>query len=56
MHKRTQSIPDRTYYVALKDDAEKEGVPMPNYTAAANMGLSLAALRIAKEKAKEKTE
>lgn len=54
--KAIQSIPDNTYYVALKDDIEKSGVPMPNYTAAANMGLSLAALRIAKEKAKEKAE
>lgn len=54
--KTIQSIPDNAYYVALKDDIEKPGVPMPNYTTAANMGLSLAALRIAKEKTKEKTE
>jgi hypothetical protein len=54
--KGMQSIPDRAYYVALKDDPEKPGVAMPNYTAAANMGLSLAALRIAKEKTTEKDE
>jgi hypothetical protein len=54
--KTMQHIPDNTYYVALKDDLEKTGVPIPNYTAAATMGLSLIALFIAKKKAKEKNE
>jgi hypothetical protein len=50
--KTMQAIPDKTYCVAIKDNVEKTGVAIPNYTAAANMGLSLAALRVAKEKEK----
>lgn len=46
----TQPIPDNAYYVALKDDPDTQGVAIPNYTMAANMGLALAALRIAKDK------
>ena len=51
--KATKAIPDRAYYVALKDEKDMAGVSIPNYTSAANMGISLAALRVAKEKAKE---
>jgi len=50
--KDMKSLEDREYVVALKDEEATPGVSMPNYTAAANIGLSLAALRIARDKAK----
>ncbi len=40
----------REYVIALNDDTGREAVPVPNYTVASNLGLALAALRIAKEK------
>lgn len=48
--KAIKSIPDKTYFIALKDERGTPGIAIPNYPAAANMGLALAALRIAKEK------
>lgn len=49
--KRMGDIPDRTYVVALKDDEKTTGLPMPSYAAAANIGLSLAALRCVRDTA-----
>ncbi|UCH72346.1 MAG: hypothetical protein JSW62_02015 [Thermoplasmatales archaeon] len=48
--KEDREINDREYIVALKDDSSKPGIAIPNYTAAAAMGLSLAALRVAWDK------
>ncbi|MDP3730017.1 MAG: hypothetical protein Q8R14_00640, partial [Candidatus Omnitrophota bacterium] len=48
--KAMQRVGDREFVVALKDDFTKEGVSIPNYTAASAIGLSIASLRIAKEK------
>jgi hypothetical protein len=48
-----KSMPDKAYYIALTDDEKIPGVAMPNYPAAASMGLSLAALRVAKEEDKD---
>lgn len=52
---KNRRISDREYIVALKDDGSA-GISIPNYTAASVMGLSLAALRIAKEKLEEHPE
>ncbi len=41
------------YIVALKDEYAVPGIAIPNYSAAATMGLSLAALRVAKDKANQ---
>ncbi|MEA3488790.1 MAG: hypothetical protein U9R44_00405 [Candidatus Omnitrophota bacterium] len=46
-------INGREYIVALKDDNSKPGISIPNYTAAAAMGLSLAALRVARDDLEE---
>jgi hypothetical protein len=43
-------LSDRQYAVALKEDSDLFGVSIPNYTAASAIGLSLAALRVAKDK------
>ena len=52
-----KTLQDREYVVALENDATKLGMPIPNYMAAAAIGLSLAALRVLKEKKeKEKNE
>jgi hypothetical protein len=50
---RESKVEDWEFLVALKDDPEKTGVAVPNYNAAASIGLALAALRIAKDKTKE---
>jgi hypothetical protein len=47
---KDREINDREYIIALKDDGSRAGIPIPNYTAAATMGLSLAALRFARDK------
>jgi len=41
---------DRTYQVALGDDKDTPGISIPNYMAAASIGLALATLRILKDK------
>ncbi len=51
--KKMHTIPERTYPVALKEDDKIPGVSIPNYTAASAIGLSLAALRVAKEEKPE---
>ena len=43
-------LADKVYAVALKDNPELPGVSIPNYTAASAIGLSLAAIRTAKDK------
>lgn len=48
--KAMKQVEDKEFVVALKDDLTKEGVAIPNYTAASAIGLSIASLRIAKEK------
>lgn len=48
--KLMKQVEDREFVIALKDDLTKEGVSIPNYTAASAIGLSIASLRIAKEK------
>lgn len=54
--KKDRKISDREYIVALKDDASKPGISIPNYTAAAAMGLSLSALRVARDKLEEQPD
>ncbi|MCK4851862.1 MAG: hypothetical protein KAS86_02000, partial [Candidatus Omnitrophica bacterium] len=50
---KDKAINGREYVVALKDDNSKPGISVPNYTAAATMGLSLAALRVARDDLEE---
>ncbi|MFH1879106.1 MAG: class I SAM-dependent methyltransferase [Candidatus Omnitrophota bacterium] len=49
-------IDDREYVVALKDDISETGVIIPNYIAAMAMGLSLAALRVERDKIEEQQD
>ncbi|MBP7055636.1 MAG: GNAT family N-acetyltransferase [Candidatus Omnitrophica bacterium] len=49
--KGMKTMPDNMYPVALLRDMEGAGVNIPNYTAAAAIGLSLAGLRIASQRA-----
>jgi len=42
-------IPDREYVVALEGDSPETGMSIPNYTTAATIGLSLAALRVCRD-------
>ena len=53
---KDRRIKGREYLVALKDDSSKAGTAIPNYTAAAAMGLSLAALRVARDKLEKQPE
>jgi hypothetical protein len=46
---KAQPLKEREYIVALKEDDTHAGISMPNYTASSAIGLSLAALRVAKE-------
>ncbi|MDD4203245.1 MAG: hypothetical protein PHQ52_07240, partial [Candidatus Omnitrophica bacterium] len=44
------SLDNRTYPIALKEEITSNGVSIPNYNAAGIIGLSLASLRVVKEK------
>lgn len=46
---KERMLGEREYVIALKDDPSRAGISMPNYTTAASMGLSLAALRFARD-------
>ncbi|MBU1894587.1 MAG: hypothetical protein KJ983_02065, partial [Candidatus Omnitrophica bacterium] len=53
--KKDRKINAREYIVALKDDSLKPEISIPNYTAAGAMGLSLAALRVYRDKLTNKS-
>ena len=49
IEKMQEEVNDWEFVVSLTDDSKKEGIPVPNYTAAMAIGLAQAALRVAAE-------